>query len=357
MANYNNEEYCDMHFFYGAAFGNRYEARRLYAERFPNRQLPSANTFYAVHNRLRETGKFDKNMADTGRERILRSIEFEENVLQRFEENPHTSTRSVGRMLNASKDTVWRVLKEQQLYPFHLQRVQALEARDYPLRRDCCRWFLHKITDNPDFLKNVLFTDECSFNQEGMFNSKNSHVWAQENPNEVTFRGFQHRFSINVWAGILGDNVVGPYIFPQRLTAATYLVFLIDVLPELLENIPLEQRMNMYFQHDGAPAHFGEIVRNHLNATCGQQWIGRGGPTPWPPRSPDLTPLDFYFWGRMKELVYATPVENAMDLAGRIVEAAAVIQENNNFAQVRRSLAQRFTLCNENGGGHFEQLL
>jgi hypothetical protein len=26
------------------------------------------------------------------------------------------------------------------------------------------------------------------------------------------------------------------------------------------------------------------------------RWIGRGGPIAWPPRSPDLTPLDIFFF-------------------------------------------------------------
>ncbi|GBL73687.1 hypothetical protein AVEN_230681-1 [Araneus ventricosus] len=34
------------------------------------------------------------------------------------------------------------------------------------------------------------------------------------------------------------------------------------------------------------------------------RWIGRGGPVLWPPRSPDLTSLDFFLWGHLKELVY-----------------------------------------------------
>ncbi|KAJ4440129.1 hypothetical protein ANN_08267 [Periplaneta americana] len=48
---------------------------------------------------------------------------------------------------------------------------------------------------------------------------------------------------------------------------------------------------------DGAPPHFGRHVRNHLNATFPDRWIGRGGPVTWPPRSPDLTALDSFLWG------------------------------------------------------------
>ncbi|GBN34462.1 hypothetical protein AVEN_29506-1, partial [Araneus ventricosus] len=48
---------------------------------------------------------------------------------------------------------------------------------------------------------------------------------------------------------------------------------------------------------DGAEAHFSSTVRHFLNATYPARWIGRGGPAAWPPSSPDLKPLDFFFWG------------------------------------------------------------
>ena len=36
------------------------------------------------------------------------------------------------------------------------------------------------------------------------------------------------------------------------------------------------------------------------------RWIGRGGPTVWPPRSPDLTPMDYFLLGHIKALIYVT---------------------------------------------------
>jgi hypothetical protein len=45
------------------------------------------------------------------------------------------------------------------------------------------------------------------------------------------------------------------------------------------------------------------------------RWIGRGSIKPWPPRSPDITPLDTFFWGGMvKERIYQTPINNREDL-------------------------------------------
>ncbi|GBM55690.1 hypothetical protein AVEN_198696-1 [Araneus ventricosus] len=48
------------------------------------------------------------------------------------------------------------------------------------------------------------------------------------------------------------------------------------------------------FEQDGAPPHYGNIVREFLDTTFPQRWIGRGAVMAWPPRSPDITPLDFY---------------------------------------------------------------
>jgi hypothetical protein len=49
----------------------------------------------------------------------------------------------------------------------------------------------------------------------------------------------------------------------------------------------------MGYMHDGAPAHFSRAVRDVLSNTHHDRWIGRGGPTAWPPHStPDLNPLD-----------------------------------------------------------------
>jgi hypothetical protein len=36
------------------------------------------------------------------------------------------------------------------------------------------------------------------------------------------------------------------------------------------------------------------------------RWVGRYGPIPWPPRSPAITPLDFFLWRYVKNIVYKT---------------------------------------------------
>ena len=229
---------------------------------------------------------------------------------------------------------------------------------DFRPRVQLSEWFLEQQTFDPHFSKYVLFTDEAYFTRDGVFNYHNNHNWQQNNPHVIHPGSHQQRFNLNVWAGIVGDHLIGPYLMPSLLTGPNYTLFLRNVLPDLLDNVPIATRRRMWFQQDGAPPHYSREAREFLNERFPNRWIGRGGPVAWPPRSPDLTPLDFFFWGTMKDLVYATPVETEEDLVGRIVDAAAVTAEMPGvFNNVRRSLAARFTRCVQVNGDHFEHLL
>jgi hypothetical protein len=57
-----------------------------------------------------------------------------------------------------------------------------------------------------------------------------------------------------------------------------------------------------------AQPHFCQHVRNQLDRELARRWIGRDRPIAWPPRSPDLTPLDFLLWGYVKNTVYQVKI-------------------------------------------------
>jgi hypothetical protein len=101
-------------------------------------------------------------------------------------------------------------------------------------------------------------------------------------------------------------------------------------LPELLEGVPLATRAGgMYFQHDGAPPHFSRAVMQHINNNFPSRWIDRGGQHNWPPRSPDLYPMDYGLWGWIKSQVYEIKVNARTELLARILDAAACIKERH----------------------------
>jgi hypothetical protein len=122
-----------------------------------------------------------------------------------------------------------------------------------------------------------------------------------------------------VWAGINDDCSVGLHVLPHWLTDKHYRDFLLHDLAELLEYVPLAVGTQMWYMHDGAPAHSSLALGDNLNNTHYISWISRGRFTGWPPHSPDLNPSDFYLWGHLKTHVYAAPVDNEQALHHHIV--------------------------------------
>ncbi|GFX29964.1 transposable element Tc3 transposase [Trichonephila clavipes] len=62
----------------------------------------------------------------------------------------------------------------------------------------------------------------------------------------------------------------------------------------------------LWFQQDGATCHTARAAIDSLKDTFGDRLISRFGPVNWPPRSCDLTPLNYFLWGYVKSLVIQT---------------------------------------------------
>ena len=146
-----------------------------------------------------------------------------------------------------------------------------------------------------------------------------AHMQAEDNPYAIRRRATQTRFSVNVWAGFIRDQLIKPYLLLFLLTWRKYLLFLQQVLPQLWgdEQISALTTQTIWFQHDGAQRHYSQNVCNYLDVSFDQQQIECGGPVLCPIRSSDLSYLDFYLWGHMKLLVCDPPVDNAGELVAR----------------------------------------
>jgi hypothetical protein len=108
---------------------------------------------------------------------------------------------------------------------------------------------------------------------------------------------------------------------------------------------------------DGAPPHSTAMITRYLNEVFNQRWIGRFGPIAWAPRSPDMSPNDFFLWGHLKNQVYNNVVINDIEeLKDRIRHACNTLppQFIRNAVQGFR---HRLAYCLEQEGGHFEYLL
>ena len=86
--------------------------------------------------------------------------------------------------------------------------MQELLPAEFNSRQQFARWFMNKNIEDNDFPKYVFFTDEATFSRGGVFDTHNLHMWQDETTHVVHQSHHQHRFSVIVQAGIIGNNLV-----------------------------------------------------------------------------------------------------------------------------------------------------
>ena len=334
--------------------GGIYRLIRLeYQRKFPGKTV-TARTVRKIFQKM-NTQHTLHDAPRTGRPKTSMSEPTMRRVEEAFREDPELSLREAVSELNLSYGSIWRILKQLKFKPYKPRSVQALKPEDLEKRRQFCTWFLEEYERDPDFLNRILWTDEAAFKTKERRNRQNHRHWSDHNPH-VTAPAPLEKSSLMVWAGIQTTGVEGPYVFEGNVTGDSYRQLLEqEVLPSLEDQV--EDLDTLLWQQDGAPPHFANEVRNLLDEKF-EQWIGRGGPIPWPPRSPDLTPLDYSVWGIVKETVRKDGPENDDELLAMVESALAKLNNNPDLCErICESMVKRCRLCLEMGGGHFEQLL
>jgi hypothetical protein len=161
--------------------------------------------------------------ADRRAERqVQRDVVKDENIIDIVQRNSRIITRRISVRLRVPRVRVWRSLHTDGMYPYRIQRIQHLEPADMCSRLELCRW----IIANPHMIHNIsFFSDVAHFTGDGIHNTRKSHLWDCYNPHGNVKSNNQHRFSVNEWCGVIGEHLIDPYIFPQRLTGDIYAMF------------------------------------------------------------------------------------------------------------------------------------
>jgi predicted transcriptional regulator len=316
--NFTQNEMVNMIFILGECQRNVALAVRVYHERYPNLRQPQSSTLKKLLDRFILTGSvaYPKKVFRPAHT-IITNDEAQFNVIATVIENQQVSQRQIACSLEISQSSVQRVLKKHRFHGYHMTLNQELHGRDFENRTSFCNFIREQLQQDVNYASRILFSDEATFKNNGMVNKHNAHFYATENPHWVRHVDNQRLWSVNVWGGVVGDYVIGPHFFDNHLNGHNYLQFLQNELPLLLEDVNLALRNNIIFQHDGAPAHTARIVTDYLNQNL-NIWIGRNGVIEWPARSPDLTAMDFFMWGYIKEIVYKDVPTTPEDMKDRI---------------------------------------
>jgi len=76
----------------------------------------------------------------------------------------------------------------------------------------------------------------------------------------------------------------------------------------------------------------------------------------WPPRSPDLTPCDFFFWGFVKDTVFVPPLPANLLIFATVITAAVALIGRDMLTRVWNEMDYRIDVCRITKGGHIEHL-
>lgn len=344
-------------------FGDRRRTQQevciIFNETHPDRQPISQSTVCKLEKKFNEHGHV-RDIKRPGRPSTDDDVQL--HVLLSVQEKPHTSLTALETKLDISRSTAWRILHRNKYHPYKVQPLQELMEDDFDRRLQFCESMTDICNRNLDFVSNVLFSDEASFCLNGEVNRQNCRYWSTKNPRWMEETHTQHHEKINVWAGIVGTRVVGPYFFDETLTGDRYLEFLREVLipslAVLYPNLddPDVPNDSIWYQQDGAPPHYAVHVRRYLEDVFPNRWIGRRGFIEWPARSPDLSPLDYFLWGYLKCRVFVTKPANMEELKLRITTECrnippAVIEN------VQQEFTNRLSHCQIVNGEHFEHII
>lgn len=237
------------------------------------------------------------NAKHTGRKRSARSEANINQVRADTQARPNVSLSKRSTQLELSKTSLWRILKKDlSLFRYKIQITQHLKDTDPPLRLRYAQSVANKVTQDPNFWQKIVMSDEAQFTLYGSVNRQNIRFWAAENPCVIHQQPLYDK-KVTVWCGICSEKIIGPYFFEDEngttvtVNGDRYRDMLTNFVKPQIDALGIE---GLWFQQDGAPWHTANLSINILNRMFPGHVISKRGDIEWPPRSPDLTPPDFF---------------------------------------------------------------
>lgn len=291
------------------------------------------------------------------------SVSTEENmqrVSDSIMQNPRMSLRARSSALGIARSTLHEIIKKKlKFHPYKIQIIQKLNENDYQTRLTYAERMLATFSTDTR-LRNIFFSDEAHFHLGGYVNKQNFRYWSPENPREMHEQPL-HSEKVTVWCAISGREIIGPYFFEnyhgQAVTVNSdrYCEMINSFFREKLRNSSFSNR-NTWFQQDGATAHTAQASMIVVRELFPGKMISRFGDIPWPARSPDLSPCDFFLWGYLKSVVYRNEPTTTAQLKENIRTEMAGIS-SDLCGRVFENMRQRWEECLRQEGRHLENII
>ncbi|GFX87094.1 uncharacterized protein TNCV_2151481 [Trichonephila clavipes] len=200
--------------------------------------------------------------------------------------------------------------------------------------------------------------DEAHFWLNAYVNKQNCRIWSEANP-QVYVETPLHPEKLTVWCALWAGGIIGPYFFKNdegynvTVNADRYRAMITNFFIPELNNHDVQE---LWFQHDGATCLTARATIDLLKDTFGDRLISRFGPVNWPPRSCDLTLLDYFLWGYVKSLVYADKPQTLDHLEDNIRRVIVDIQPQM-LEKVIENWMSRLDYIRASRGSHMPEII
>lgn len=327
-------------------------AFRLRYEIPPRGAVPARGSILSWVEAFRAVGSVSRRRP--GATRTVRTPANIEAVRESILRSPRRSARKHAATLRLSDRSVRRILHDElHFHPYKMVVAQELSQRDFVARQTACETFIDTLPH--DAL--VFFSDEAHFHLSGCVNRQNMRYWSGINPRELYQRPL-HSDRVTVWCALSRVGIIGPYFFEEDNRTVTvnserYMAMIENFFLPSLENMDVGE---VWFQQDGATAHTSRISMRLLRETFPGRLISNRGDIPWPARSPDLAPCDFFLWGYLKSIVYNNRPATLEALKNNIRDEIANIPVAM-LERVDRHFRNRLQQCIDSNGRHLSNIL
>ena len=199
---------------YGESNRNLHQAVRIFNEIYPENPI-SRHYYRKLLQTFFNSGTVNSKKR-SGRKQI--SEEKQIQIVATVVNNPHHSTEKVSEECEVSATTARKYLKKNKFHPYKINLVHQLSEDDPDRRMQFCDTMCEKIRLFPNYVKHICFSDESTFFLNGKVNRQNVRYWSDVNPHIFREGHTQFPEKVNVWAGILGNHIVGPIFINENLT-------------------------------------------------------------------------------------------------------------------------------------------
>ena len=261
--------------------------------------------------------------------------EVKQDVVKSMKNNPKQSLSDVGSQNNISKTSTKTILNDNKIKYYQMTPIPPLDDQHKTARLELCDIILsyHYLQLPP-----IIFTDESTVCE----NLNGGGIWREygHHPEECFYSKEQKPLSVMIWGGI------GPrgfrtrlFYFQNHVNSQSYMKTLLD--NNIFGEIEAIFDRTYVWQQDNAPSHTSYYTQGFLSKI-----IPKG--IKWPPRSPDLSPIE-QVWAYIKKKLAGMHFKTKEQLF-EAIEKEWINIPNNKLHNYYSSFWARCYLCRQYDG-------